>query len=125
MRLQNCADMEKFRVRPGYKSKELLVEFCGDHRADAFPNIAKILAQALDAKAGKHPDLNTTTLAMATDEFISYWTYRNGSYEIDDDVWACFILAPQNNVQIIADIENALLNTGLFVKDDVEYGKYA
>ena len=111
-------------MRPGYQSKELLVEFRGDSRAKDFPNVAGILAKALDAKEEKHPVLDTIKIGLATDEFISYWTYRNGSYEIDDDTWCCFILAPKNNTQVIFDIERALLDTGLFVKEEVNFDDY-
>jgi hypothetical protein len=116
--------MEKFRVRPGYKTKELLVEFWGEHRSQNFPDIQGILAKELNAKPAKHPALDTATLAIATDEFITLWVYENGEYELDDDIWAFFIHAPENNVQVIADIEGALLASGQFIKEQVDYSEY-
>ena len=116
--------MEKFRVRPAYKSEELLVEFWGDHRGSSFPNIQEILARELNAKPAKRPGIDTAAVAMATDEHISFWQYENGEYELDDDIWAYFIHAPVNNVQIISDIERALVASGCFTKEQADFSEY-
>jgi len=116
--------MEKFRVRPGYKSKELLIEFWGEHRSEKFPNIQGILAQGLDAQPAKHPTLDTATITMSTDEFITLWKYKNGEYELDDDTWAFFIHAPDNNIQVISDIEKVLLASGKFIKEEADFSEY-
>ncbi|GGC90631.1 hypothetical protein [Halopseudomonas salina] len=116
--------MEKFRVRPGYKSKELLVEFWGEHRGASFPDVQSILAQGLHAKPARHPSLDAAAIAIATDEFVSFWRYENGEYELDDDIWAFFILAPENNVQVIADIERVLLASGEFTKEEADFSEY-
>lgn len=116
---------EKFKTRPGYKSKELLIEFCGDHRSPTYPNVASLLAIALNAKLKRHPILDTVRVGLATDEFISLWEYSNGEYELDDDIWSYFILAPNNNAQIVGDIERVLLQSGLFVKEQVDFEPYA
>ena len=112
-------------MRPAYQSKELLAEFCGDHRAEGFPKLAQLLAQALDSKEQPHPVFDTPKIAMETDRFFSYWAYDKGTYEIDDDIWACFISAPQNNVQVIADIERVLLESGLFIREEIDFANYA
>ncbi|PCI26772.1 MAG: hypothetical protein COB67_09815 [SAR324 cluster bacterium] len=116
--------MEKFSVRPAYKSKELLVEFWGDHRSETYPSIQKLLEKGLNSKSKRHPSLDTFRIAIATDEFISLWQYENGEYELDDDIWGCFILAPDNNTQIISDIERVLLASGKFMKEDVDFSEY-
>lgn len=117
--------LERFRVRPGYKSKDLLVEFWGDHRSSSYPNIANLLQNALNAKPKKHPVFDTVHIALATDEFISLWEYSNGEYELIDDTWAYFVLAQNNNAQVINDIEKVLLQSGLFIKEEVDFGDYA
>ena len=116
--------MELFAVRPGYQSEELLVEFFGDHRGDGFPNVWDILARGLNAQPRAHPTLDTASIGIATDEHISFWQYENGTYEIDDDIWGLFISAPNNNAQIMADIERALVASGAFEKKIVEFDKY-
>ena len=116
--------MEKFRVCPCYKSEELLIEFWGDHRSQSYPNIQKILEVGLSAKPKKHLSLDTINIGLATDEFISQWEYKNGEYELDDDIWAYFIMATENNAQVISDIEQVLLKSGEFIKEDADFSEY-
>lgn len=108
--------MEQFCVRPGNKTKKLLIEFLGNHRSEDFPDVAGLLANGLDAKPIKHPLLDTVTLALITEEFISQWKYNNGEYELDNSIGGFFIYAHENNAQVIADIENVLLASNHFVK---------
>jgi hypothetical protein len=114
------SDLIRFRVRPGYGSKELLVEICGDHRASDFPNVPEILRKALHAKLQSHPDPKEERLSrtsMLTDRFITYWVYAGGSYETDDDWGGFFVTANENNSKVISDIERSLLQSGLFAKE--------
>ena len=117
--------VEKFKLRPGYRSQELLIELCGDHRADGYPDVAAVLSQALEAKSEKHPHFDAVAIALGTDRFFSYWRYAGGAYEIDDDVPGCFILAPADNARVMADVEKALLKSGLFAREDVDFADYA
>ncbi len=118
---------ERFRIRPGYKSKELLIEFCGDHRSDNFPHVSKILCKGLNSRPITHPEFDTSSIALSLDRYISMWEYENGHYELDDDIWSLFILVQnkENNAQIIKDIENVLIKSGLFEKELVDSSKYA
>jgi hypothetical protein len=59
------------------------------------------------------------------DHFISYWVYAGGSYEIDDDWGGLFVLPKENNSKVASDVEQALLRTGLFVKEEVNFADYA
>ncbi|KVD37138.1 hypothetical protein [Burkholderia ubonensis] len=115
----------RFRVRPVYHSSDLLVEVLEDHRTDHFPNVAAILQGALHSVQVPHPDgLDEPRVALFQDRYFSYWTYARGHYEIDDDIWALFVTASINNLPIVADIERALLLTGKFVKEEVDFGKF-
>ncbi|WP_175970435.1 hypothetical protein [Burkholderia sp. BCC0322] len=116
----------RFRIRPVFHGSDLLVEILDDHRAADFPNVAAILRDALQAVRVAHPDgLDEPAVTLSQDRFFSYWTYARGAYEIDDDLWGLFVTATLDNVLIVADIENALLSTGKFVKEDVDFGKFA
>ncbi|MBB1481668.1 MULTISPECIES: hypothetical protein [Pseudoalteromonas] len=124
--------MEKFLVRPGYKTEELLVEFLGDHREPQFPDIQEILVKGLKAEPDQLKSFDPTqyssfdiaTMAVAADEFLTFWKYSNGEYELDDDIWAFFIHAPKNNRQVISDIEGVLLASGKFIKEEVDFSQY-
>jgi len=115
--------MERFSIRPGYGSDVLLVEFLGDHRGDGYPPVGALLAEALGAAAAPMSALDRE-LALASDGLISKWRYAGGEYEIDDDGWSLFILAPTNNQAVMADIERALIASERFVKQPVDFAKY-
>lgn len=117
----------RFRVRPGYHSKELLIEFCGDHRASDFPDLHRLLSSILKAES-RRPSQAEIGLAQAgaiVDDFWFFKTYPGGSFEVNDDIWGLFIHARENNHKVISDIESALLESGKFVKEEVDFSKYA
>ena len=107
--------MEQFRIRPAHGGTNLLIELCGDHRAPGYPKVAALLAAALGATWQAHPVFSAASM-MATDRYFSCWTYDGGTYEIDDDVQACCITAADGNAGVIADLEQALTASGLFVR---------
>lgn len=115
---------ERFKIRPGYGSKLLLVEFCGDHRSDAFPHVAAILQAALQAEALPATS-DEVDRALATDCHTGSWRYAKGRYLIDDDTWGLWIHCEENNREVVGDIEQALLACGLFIKDEVDFDGYA
>jgi hypothetical protein len=115
--------MEIFRLRAGYKTKEFLIEFCGNHRDKNFPNVARLLKLGLSSKRNRFfKDMQENIYNF--DGFISTWEYRNGCYELDNDIWTLFIHAPDNNDIIISDIEKALLDSGEFEKEEVGFNEY-
>lgn len=108
--------MEKFRIRPERGGTNLLIEFCGDHRSENYPDITMLLVDALGAEVQGHP-ISVETM-IATDHYISSWSYKNGIYETDDDIWGYFITVPDGSLKVIANLEHALTNSGHFVKVD-------
>ncbi|ENZ77347.1 MULTISPECIES: hypothetical protein [Ralstonia] len=119
------ADQIRFRVRPVYHGSDLLVEICDDHRVAGFPNVAAVLQEALDAVQERHPEnLDDPEVALSQDRYFGYWKYAGGRYEIDDDIWGLFVSAPVDNRAVIADVERALLASGKFVKEEVDFGLY-
>lgn len=114
-----------FWVRPAYHGDELLIEFRGDHREAGFPNVAEILRDALRSSKVPHPKgLDDRHIALVHDRAISFWTYDGGNYEIDDDTWGLFVSAPDNKKSVIADIERALISTGRFAKEAVDFDQF-
>ncbi|WP_174954428.1 hypothetical protein [Burkholderia lata] len=115
----------RFRVRPVFHGSDHLVEVLDDHRAMNFPNVAAVLQDALNSVQVPHPDgLDEPVVALSQDRYFSYWTYARGSYEIDDDIWGLFVTASIDNASIVADIEKALLLTGKFVKEEVDFSEF-
>jgi len=117
---RTMTNLIRFRVRPVFHGSDLLVEVLDDHRAADFPNVATILQDTLHSVQVPHPDgLDEPVVALSQDRYFSYWTYARGSYEIDDDIWGLFVTA-----SIVADIETALLSTGKFVKEEVDFSEF-
>lgn len=104
----------------------------GDHREPQFPDIQEILVNGLKAEPDQlksfeptlYSSFDIATMAVASDEFQTFWKYSNGEYELDDDIWAFFIHAPKNNRQVISDIEGVLLASGKFIKEEVDFSQY-
>lgn len=111
-------------MRPAYGSETLLVEFFGDHRSKNYPNVQSILAHGLNARSAEHPALDTAAIGIATDEYISLWHYEHGAYEVDDDIWGLFILAPENNAKIMSDIARVLLASEAFEEREADVANY-
>ncbi len=115
--------MNTFKVRPGYQSKALLIEFNGEHCAKDFPNVKKLLEKGLSSR--RESRLNDFKANLYDfDGYTTTWKYKNGTYEINNDVWTLFIHAEQNNKVVIADIENVLLDSGVFLKEEVDFSEY-
>ena len=118
-------EQHRLRVRPVYHGSDLLVEVMGDHRRNDFPDVAHIVSEALHAQRVPHPEeLDVSELAFLEDRFISYWTCQRGSYELDDDMWGLFFSANGNNQHLIASIEAALVRSGRFVKECVDFKQF-
>ena len=116
---------ERLVVRPCYHSDELLIEIRGDHRVEGFPPVAEILRSPLTATSETHPEkLDDLRIALSQDQYFSYWAYPGGHYEINDDTWGLFVLAKTDNASVIADVEMALLESGKFAKEQVDFEQY-
>ena len=114
----NAKPAPAFSLRPAFHSDELLIEFGGDTHSPGYPDIQAVLAQHLQAQ----PRHDLTEISFDSCAYV--WEYANGSYLIDKDNWAIFILASQNNAQIMADLERALLASGLFTQQTVDFNDY-
>ena len=115
--------MHRFKVRPGYKTNDMLIEFVDDHRSSTFPNVESILKQNLKSRRkNKLKDIHQNIFNF--DGVISTWTYTNGVYEIADDIWGLFVHADKNNKSIMNDIEAVLVSSGLFIKEEVDFNEY-
>lgn len=115
----------RFRVRPVFHGSDLLIEIMDDHRAEGFPSVDVVLRDALRATKAPHPDkLDNPSIALSQDRFFSFWTYAGGAYEIDDDWGGLFVTAEKNNRAVIADVERALVATGQFVPEPVDFEQF-
>lgn len=114
-----------FRVRPGYGSNELLIEFMGDHRSRFYPDIIKLLEKKYNASHKTKKNINGyINYILASDHFIWEMKCDKGEFTVDDQWCGLFIHAEGKNQPIIKDIENILLENKHFEKEEVDFSKY-
>jgi hypothetical protein len=101
-------------VRPGYdEAAQPLIEFRGDHRADDYPRVMRVLASALPAlEATAQPDL--------TDDYLWECRFEGGEFEVSDDWGGLFILARRDHARVIEAIAAALERSGAFRRVHVD-----
>ncbi|MCP4138513.1 MAG: hypothetical protein GY754_46575 [bacterium] len=120
--------MERFIVRPGYGSDELLIEFIGYDDSYDYPSIWSIIGSALNSKIINVEALDDIDrdreIIWPEESQVQTFSYINGEYSFVIDYGSVTIFAENNNSVIIKDIENALLQSGRFIKEDVDFSKY-
>ena len=99
-------------MRPGYdEAAQPLIEFRGDHRADAYPPMLRLLATTL-------PGLQVTAQPDFTDDVVHDCLFDGGEFEVSDDWGGLFILARRDHARVIQAIAAALERTGDFRRVD-------
>jgi len=110
--------MYKYKLRPGYKSSELLIEFFIKAANDDFKNT---LFQALESLNSQQK--GATNLWM-NDEVLIQCDCELGSFEISLDIWdGVFIMSP-NNQGVIFKIDEILSKHNKFIKLEVDFSAY-
>jgi len=106
--------MHGYKVRPGYESNNLLIEFIPDSSEE------KLIADlnAVLKEAG-------LTYRSIKDWFlIPRYKTPTGPFEVDYDEWGfVWILADENQAAIHL-LDKVLQKSGLFHKEDVDYKQY-
>ena len=111
-----------FMLRPCFGSSDRLIEFSGS--ADSVA-IADLLSEALNARLQDDAETQQQVLAaLAGGERLSFWRYQQGVYLLNDDDGGCFILAYDNNRQIMTDIAQALQASDRFYPLAVDEALY-
>lgn len=110
--------MYKYKLRPGYKSSELLIEFCIKSSNDDFINSFYQALQSLKLQKQGETDL------WMNDEVLIEFDCVNGFFEVSIDIWGgVFIMSP-NNQDVIIKIDDILSKHNEFTKLEVDYSEY-
>ncbi len=110
--------MFSFRTRPGYKSKNLLIEFLRGSGSDEMVIALKNALKKLNCKTISKED------CWMNDEFIYNMNSQFGEFEISSDSYGeVFIIAETNQIAIL-EIEKALIESGEFEKEEADFSKY-
>jgi hypothetical protein len=109
----------KYKLRPAYKSKELLIEFFSGVENDAFELDINLALSEIEPEMIKAEDL------WMNDEVLNVYNSKIGSYTLSKDNWNnAFIISEENQNGIIA-IEQLLMKNPKFEKIEVDFDEYA
>jgi hypothetical protein len=110
--------MYRYRLRPGYGSKELLIELLPESANQVFlDDLLGVLSQ-VNAKVTSMQDL------WMNDEVLLSFESDLGPFVVSKDIWdVVFILAPGNQPAILK-IEQALHANSQFQKEIVDFDQY-
>jgi hypothetical protein len=110
--------MFTFAVRPGYHSKELLLEFRQGSGTDEMIVAMKSVLAVVNAKAAETTDL------WQNDEIIYKMTSSIGEFDISSSNYGCiFILAP-NNQDAIKKLGECFAGSDSFQQEVVDFSLY-
>lgn len=109
----------QYKVRPGYGSRELLIELLPKKPMKSFWVSLFAVLKEIGTKVGDIHDLwmnNEVLLGCDSD---------HGPFVISRDIWDCvFVMAPDNQ-PVIGKIDEALSRNDRFQKADVYYEDYS
>jgi hypothetical protein len=109
--------MHKYKVRPGYGTTELLIEFNVEPDEIFFGDLYGVLKEI------NVSTINITDL-WVNDEVIFNLDSDHGQFELSKDIWDfVFIMATKNQV-IISIISNLLNQSGRFIQEKANFNDY-
>lgn len=110
--------MYKYRTRPGYGSKKLLIEFMTDTGNEEFVNTFKSVLLKHNIKVKYNEELLFTGQ-------INYTMLSDaGEFDIVTDNWGCLFIHAENNQNVISYLENIFSQEESFIKEIVNFEDY-
>lgn len=104
--------MYTFKVRKGYGSEELLIEFIKASGTEEMIEDLKMSLSSIGAKLEKKEDF------WMNDEMLYHMNSEIGRFQISVDVWDCIFILASNNQTAIHKIESVLTESGKFSKQE-------
>jgi len=110
-------EMTKYRVRPGYGSSKLLVEFLSDSTDKQFLDDLRTVFSTNGVKAKQTENL----VFLSRTELDS----PAGRFTVDHDEWSMVWVFADNNQDAIHFVDRILSGSGKFRKVEVDFKEYA
>lgn len=108
----------KYKLRPGYGSKELLIEFSNIEHPENF--IKKLISILKNHEF----EYNGTTDVWMNDEVLIHLKSSNGKLIISKDIYDFIFILGDHNQKDIEKIAGILMESDLFEKEIDDYLKY-
>jgi hypothetical protein len=107
-----------YKLRPGYGSHELLLDFAARHSPDQLQHaLSHILQEAGFVLVGM-ADL------WMNDEFAFIYKSKKGRITFSRDIWDLFFIIGDNNQEDILMLDKLLAENPLFAKEEVDFSNY-
>lgn len=107
-----------YKLRPGYSSKELLLDFNANQLPD---QLQQDLITILENNGFK---LDGVSDLWVNDELQFKYKSNNGLVILSRDIWDFFFIIGENNQADILELDKLLLNNPLFKKLEVDFSRY-
>lgn len=107
-----------YKLRPGYGSEELLIEFVKTGEADDF---IKMLLDLLSKGGFQYGD---TSDVWMNDEIWIHLNSMHGNVTLTRDIYDLFFILADKNQQDILKIDELLMKSGKFHKEKVDFDDY-
>jgi hypothetical protein len=111
--------MFTFSVRPGYKSKELLLEFRSGSGSDAMIAAMKAVLAKVKVDVIEKIDL------WQNDEIIYRMTSSLGEFELSSDNYGCIFIIATENQDAIKKLGHIFASSEYFQEEVVNFADYA
>ena len=108
----------KYRLRPGYGSDKLLLEFL---LASTDTEFDKDLFSALK---DMNPKVDTVEDIWMNDEVLLHVSSDKGTFTLSKDIWDFAFIMAENNQHCIKFIDEILTKSNLFEKEEVNFEDY-
>jgi hypothetical protein len=112
-------EMHRYRLRPGYGSKELLIEILPESADEAFLGDLFGILRQVNAKVADVSDL------WMNDEVLLKFDSDCGQFVVSKDVWNVVFIMAAENQPAIAQIDGLLRESGRFFGEVVDYQQYS
>jgi hypothetical protein len=111
-------DMYRYRLRPGYGSKDLLIELLPKSADEAFFGELFGILKRVNAKVADVSDLwmNGEVLLNCDSDY--------GQFMVSKDIWDLVFIMADKNQPVIAKIDELLRENGRFLSEAVDYKQY-
>lgn len=109
--------MYKYKIRPGYQSEELLIEFAADAHDEQF--IADLLSGLKSGGVGFDSFRDLVFMHLVD------MNSPAGPFQLEVDEWHFVWISAAKNQDAIHGVDRILQDSGHFEKEEVNYEDYA
>lgn len=110
--------MNEFRLRPGYGSKNLLIEFTSG------PEKTSFVTEITQALSDIDMAITATTDLWMNDEILYAAYTKEGYFTLSIDIWGFAFIIADENQKLIHTIDQILQSNPTFHKEIVDFKRY-